>query len=165
VAAGGVIVGSMANRTVLLLTVVLAASAAFALPAAAQQPLPAPTPDPTIADGSAQHALDTARARWKALRIRSYDYEVRTSCFCMPMGWIAIKVRNDVPAKRSAARASDLATIPRLFRQIQQAISDKAHKLTVTYGARGVPVEIYTDPIQYAADDESGVSIRRFKRR
>ena len=121
--------------------------------------------DPHIADGSAQAALDKARARWKALKIRSYDYEVRRTCFCPISSWKVIKVRGGAPTKKSVATAEDLATVPRLHRVIQQAIDAKAHQLTVQYGARGVPTQISVDSIQYLADEEQYVSSRRFKRR
>jgi hypothetical protein len=52
-----------------------------------------------------------------------------------------------------------------MFREIRRAINDRAHKLTVRYGARGVPVEVFMDPIQYAVDDEWGFDVRRFRRR
>jgi len=153
----------MTKRCLLLLVLMIAAGAATALPAGAQ--LPPATPDPSIADGSAQQALTAARARWKRAKVRSYDYEVKRTCFCPYTGWIAVKVRGGVVSKRSNAAASDLASVPRLFRVIQRAITDKAHKLTVRYGARGVPVEVFMDSIQYAADDEWGFDVRRFKRR
>jgi hypothetical protein len=155
----------MTRRLLLLLALVLAAGAATALPAAAQHDLPAATPAQSIADGSAQQALTAARARWKRAKASSYDYEVKRTCFCPDTGWIAVKVRGGVVSKRSNVAASDLASVPRLFRVIQRAINDKAHKLTVRYGARGVPVEVFMDQIQYAADDEWGFDVRRFKRR
>jgi Family of unknown function (DUF6174) len=87
------------------------------------------------------------------------------TCFCPPTGWVRVQVRNGVPTKRSQAAAGQRATVPRLFREIQQAINIPAHRLDVRYGARGVPVDVYSDPIQYAADDEIGFATRRFKRR
>jgi len=150
---------------ILVLAAAAAAGAAFALPAGAQTGLPPATPDPGIADGSAQRALDQARARWKRLKIRNYDYEVIQICFCPSTGWQLIKVRNGVPTKRSQAAAGEIATVPRMFREIQELIDMKAHRLTVRYGARGVPAEVQSDPIQYAVDDEGGFDVRRFKRR
>jgi len=153
----------MTPRSLITLTLALVATAAVA-PAGAQAPPPNPV-DPHIADGSAQTALDTARERWKALSIRSYDYEVRRSCFCPGSGWIRIKVRGSSPSKGSAKTAKDLATVPRLHRVIQSAIDGKSHELTVKYGARGVPTQISVNSIQYVADEEQYLSIRRFKRR
>ena len=157
-------VGTMPIRTLLLLTLALAAGAALALPAGAQQG-PPDTPDPSIADGSAQRALDKARARWDRLKIRNYDYEVRQVCFCPSTGWLLVKVRDGVPTKSSQAKAGDLATVPRLFREIKRAIKRPVHRLNVNYGARGVPTEVFTDPIQLVVDEQGGFNVRRFKRR
>ena len=154
----------MTRRLLLLLALGLTAAVFTAAPAGAQN-LPPATPDPSIADGSAQSALTAARARWKRSNVRSYDFEVKRTCFCPYTGWIAVKVRGGVISKRSRAAAGDLASVPRLFRVIQTAIDDKAHKLSVRYGARGVPLEVFMDPIQYAVDDEWGFDVRRFKRR
>jgi hypothetical protein len=155
----------MPIRALLLLTLVLAAGAAVALPAGAQQGLPN-TPDPSIADGSAQRALDKARARWDKLKIRDYDYELMEVCFCPSRGWLLIKVRDGRPTKGSLAKAGELATVPRLFREVRRAIKLPVHRLNVKYSStRGVPVEVFTDPIQGAVDDEGGFRVRRFKLR
>lgn len=135
------------------------------MPAGAQQGPPPATPDPSIADGSAQRALDRARARWKRLKIRSYDFQVRQVCFCPDTDWVTIRVRRGSPSKGSRKKARALASVPRLFRQIQLAIDRPVHRLNLRYGARGVPVTVFTDPIEYAVDDEGGYDVRRFKRR
>ena len=152
----------MTTRSLPLLLTLAVVVTMAAAPAGAQAP---PNPvDPHIADGTAQTALDTARTRWKALGIRSYDYEVRRSCFCPTRAWVLIKVRGSSPSKRSKAAAKDIATILRLYRVIQQAIDGRAHRLTVKYGARGVPTQISVDSMQYVADEEQYLNIRRFKR-
>ena len=61
--------------------------------------------------------------------------------------------------------AGELASVPRLFREIRRAIRRPVHRLNVGYGARGVPTSVFTDPIQNAVDDEGGFDVRRFKRR
>jgi hypothetical protein len=159
-------VGTMPIRTLLLLTLALAAAgAAAALPAGAQQGFPN-TPDPSITDGSAQRALDKARARWDKLKLRDYDYELMQVCFCPSRGWSLVKVRDGRPTKSSQAKAGDLATVPRLFREVRRAIKLPVHRLNVKYSStRGVPVEVSTDPIEGAVDDEGGFVVRRFKRR
>jgi hypothetical protein len=155
----------MPIRTLLLLILALAAGAAVALPAGAQQGLPN-TPDPSITDGSAQRALAKARARWDKLKLRDYDYELMEVCFCPSRGWLLVKVRDGVPTKSSQAKAGALATVPRLFREVRRAIQLPVHRLNVTYSStRGVPVAVTTDPIQGAVDDEGGFTVRRFKRR
>jgi hypothetical protein len=152
----------MTLRTVLLLTLVLAAGAT-AGPALGQEP-PNPT-DPSIADGSAERALDRARATWKRAKLRSYDFQARRSCFCPTTGWHTLKVRHGVARRPYAADVQEIATVPRLFKVIQAAIDARAHRLTVSYGAHGVPRRIYVDRIANVIDEEQTFSIRRFKAR
>jgi hypothetical protein len=155
----------MARRCLLLLALMLAAGAASALPAAAQPDRPPETVAPGIANGSAQRALDAARARWARLKVRSYDYEVKTTCYCPYTGWVTVKVRNGVISRRSRAGAAELASVARLFRVIQRAIDGGVHMFSVRYGARGVPVALAMDGRRYVADDEWGFDVRRFRRR
>ena len=155
----------MTKRLLLLLALVLVTGAATALPAGAQQNLPPATPAPTIADGSAQQALDRARAKWKAAKIRSYRYEARRVCFCPTTSWHVVNVRDGVPSRRVHADVKDIATVPRLFRQIQRAIDRQAHGLTVTYTTHGVPTKVSIDTYQNVIDEEQYFSIRGFKRR
>jgi len=155
----------MAARHLRALVFVLAAVvlAAPAGPAGAQE-APNP-PDPYIVDGSAQRALDRARAKWKAAKLRSYRYEARRMCFCPTTGWHVVNVRGGVPSKRVHANVKDIATVPRLFRQIQRAIDNEAHDLTVTYATYGVPRKVTIDTYQNVIDEEQYFSIRGFKRR
>lgn len=155
----------MTSRCLLLVALVLAAGAATATvgPAGAQEP-PNP-PDPSIVDGAAQKALDRARAKWKAAKLRSYRYEARRVCFCPTTGWHVVNVRGGVPSRRVHADVKDIATVPRLFRQIQRAIDRRAHDLTVTYSTRGVPTRITIDTYENVIDEEQYFTIRGFKRR
>ncbi len=144
----------------------LAALLAFALaavPAAvAQTSAPAPSTDPGIADGSKQRALSSARKAWKARGVRSYTYELSVNCFCPPTTGVKIVVRNGLPSARTPSRLKDQATVPRLFRTIQEAIDRKVARLVVTYGPRGVPRSIYIDRDERIADEEVGYLIRKF---
>jgi hypothetical protein len=151
------------HRRALVLVLAALVLALPAGPAGAQEP-PNP-PDPSIVDGSAQRALDRARAKWKAAKLRSYRYEARRMCFCPTTGWHVVNVRGGVPSKRVHADVKDIATVPRLFRQIQRAIDNEAHDLTVTYATRGVPTKITIDTYQNVIDEEQYFSIRGFKRR
>ena len=151
----------MARRPLLLLTFVLLAAAAG--PAGAQEEAPSPVA-PQIADGSAQAALDRARARWKAARIGSYRFQARRRCFCPGTGWHVVNVRRGVPSGTVHRDVKDIATVPRLFRTIQRAIDRRVHGLVVTYGARGVPTQIDIDSFENVIDEEQGFSIRGFKR-
>jgi hypothetical protein len=153
----------MTARVLLLLLILAVAVAGFAAPASAQE-APNP-PDPYIVDGAAQKALDRARARWKAAKIASYRYEARRTCFCPTTGWHTVNVRKGVPSKSVHADVKDIATVPRLFRQIQQAIDRKAHGLIVTYGTHGVPAKISIDTYENVIDEEQYFTIRAFKRR
>ncbi len=146
----------------LILLVFLAAVALPAAPAGAEAPNP---PDPSIVDGSAQQALDRAKAKWRAAKIGSYRYEARRQCFCPTTGWHVVNVRNGVPSARVHADVKDIATVPRLFRQIQRAIDRRAHDLTVTYSTHGVPTKLTIDTYANVIDEEQYFSIRGFKRR
>ena len=141
----------------------LAATAAGAVPAGAQEP---PNPvDPRIADGSAQAALDRARAQWKAARIGSYRFQARRMCFCPTTGWHVVNVRRGAPSANVHSDVKDIASVPRLFRTIQRAIDRRAHRLRVKYGTHGVPTRIDIDSIANVIDEEQYFSIRGFKRR
>ena len=154
----------MLRRSLLVLTLAVATPAlAVAVPAAAQEP-PNP-PDPTIVDGSAQKALDRAKAKWRAAKIGSYRYEARRQCFCPTSGWHVVNVRDGTPSKRVHGDVKDVATVPRLFRQIQRAINRRAHDLTVTYSAHCVPTKGTIDTYADVIDEEQYFSIRGFKRR
>jgi len=154
----------MARCSPLLLVLVLAVTAfGLAGPAGAQEP-PNP-PDPYIVGGDAQQALDRARAKWKAAKIGSYRYEARRTCFCPTTGWHVVNVRKGVPSKKVSSDVKDIATVPRLFRQIQRAIDAKAHDLTVKYGTHGVPTKISIDTYENVIDEEQYFTIRGFKRR
>jgi hypothetical protein len=152
----------MKTRALLLLAFAVAA-AALAAPVLAQEP-----PNPAaanIADGSAEKALDKARARWKKAKISSYDYEARRTCFCPTTGFHKVKVRKNKLSGTPSSDIEDIATVPRLFKVIQQAIDKKSHKLTVSYGTYGVPKQISIDSIANVIDEEQYFTIRRFKRR
>ncbi len=153
----------MAKRSLMLLTLLVALAAAAAVPAGAQE-APNP-PDEYIVGGTAQTALDNARARWKAAKVSSYRYEVRRRCFCPGTRWHVVNVRRGVSVGKVQADVKDVATVPRLFRTIQRAIDRRAHDLTVTYGARGVPTRIDIDSYANVADEEQYLTIRGFKRR
>ncbi|MCW3009872.1 MAG: hypothetical protein JWO90_276 [Solirubrobacterales bacterium] len=142
----------------LLLAVVLVLAAAA--PAAAQEPGPGEAPDPAIADGSAQRALDAAKARWRARGSLSYTHEVRLSCFCAPSGFERITLRGGKLGKVPRGLA-DVATIPRQFRLVQRAIDQGVVDLTVRYGTRGNPLQVSIDRSRRIADEESYYTMRR----
>jgi hypothetical protein len=86
-------------------------------------------------------------------------------CFCPSTNWHTVNVRDGVPSKRVHPDVKDIATVPRLFRQIQRAIDNRAHALTVTYSTHGVPKKVTIDTYANVIDEEQYFSIRGFKRR
>ena len=155
----------MRSAAITLATLALVGAAAAPATAAAQDPTQ-DKPDPTITDGSAQRALDAARARWRrAGSLRNYHFSVEVSCFCAERvrGPHRIVVRGGKP-RSAPSLASKVATVPRMFRFIQLAINGKVARLNVTYGARGVPRVIGVDTSRRIADEEIGYSFTGFKR-
>jgi hypothetical protein len=122
--------------------------------------------DPSIADGSAQGALDAARAHWRATGIRSYRFRVRSECFCPPAFRRpeSIVVRRGRPV-RPPAHLRVVASVPRLQRTVQDAIDDRVGGLSVRYGRRGVPRRIAIDRSRMIADEEVGYVVDRFRAR
>lgn len=117
--------------------------------------------DPSITDGRAQDALSAARAAWRSQGRRSYRFELRRRCFCPRQETVLVVVR-ERRVTRHPAGLGEQSSVPRLFRTIQSAIDRRVAKLTVTYGARGVPRSIEIDSIAQAIDDEVAYTIRRF---
>jgi hypothetical protein len=148
-------------------TLTLAALLAFALaalPVAAGQgaPYPDKTTDPGIANGTKQRALTNARKAWKAQSVPNYTFALSVNCFCPPTTSVKIVVRRGVPTARTPKELRELATVPRLFRTIQDAIDRKVAKLVVSYGKRGVPRNIFIDSDARLADEEIGYLVREF---
>jgi hypothetical protein len=145
----------------LALVVALAAAA----PAPTEQPQNGPTVDPSIADGSAQRALDAARRTWKREGPRSYTYRVQLSCFCtsesvQPHKYV---VRNRRP-RHPPKGHRDTATAWRLFKLVQGAIDAKVDGLDVEYRANGSLKLLSVDRYAMAIDDEYTYFVDRFKR-
>jgi hypothetical protein len=153
----------MRARLVATFAAALLAGAAGAPVASALAP--GDTVDPDIADGSAQRALDAARARWRAFDVHSYRYRAQLQCFCTP-GTIApavLVVRAGKPVD-PPARLRGIATVPRIFRRVQEAIDDRVAGLSVRYGKRGVPRSVQIDPSLMIADEEIGYVVGRVRR-
>jgi hypothetical protein len=122
-----------------------------------------PDVDPSIADGSAQRALDKARARWRKTGPRSYTYRARISCFCTPESTKphTFVVRNRKP-RHPPKGFEDLATASRLFKLVQQAIDERVDGLDVRYAKQGILKQLSVDRYSNAADDESTYFVDRF---
>lgn len=154
---------ALSRVTALAAFAVLAIAAA---PASAAAPsVASEAPDPHIADGTAQRDLDAAREQWKAFGVRSYRMRVSLSCFCSRQVTAprTLTVRDGRPV-RPPRHLRRYATAARLFARVQEAIDGRAATLTVSYGPHGLPREIYVDRSHAIADEEMGVTIRRFRR-
>jgi Family of unknown function (DUF6174) len=140
---------------------VLALGFLVAAPAAGQSP--SEKPDPSIANGSAQRKLDTARRHWRRARIPDYRFELERLCFCAQRGPVVLFVRHGRPVDPPAALRS-VATVRRLHRVVQRAIDHEVAGLSVRYGRRGVPRSIGIDGHRMTADDEVSYRVEHFWR-
>jgi hypothetical protein len=145
------------------LVLLLAAPAAGQVPPGPGPMKPRGEPDPSIANGSAQRKLDAARRHWRRARIHNYRFELTRLCFCPPGGPIVLFVRNDRPVDQPA-EFSEVATVRRLHRRIQDAIDGGVAGLGVVYGHRGIPRRIGIDGSEMAADDEVSYRVGHFWR-
>lgn len=150
--------------------VLLAAGAlALAPAAAAQAPTPGDPgaePDVTISDGTAARQLADARARWRAVGFASYRTRIAIRCFC-PASVTATRtvvVRRGRTVGRVPSHLRDVATVPRLFARIDEAIRAGAATLDVRYARSGRPTSIYVDRSRMIADEERGIVVRSFAR-
>lgn len=113
--------------------------------------------------------LHTAHARWKALRLENYDFELTRSCFCPDTTPHLVEVRN---GKVSTVRrlsdglvvpleqASWVLTVDQFFEQLAVA-SREAASWSAEYDARtGVPEQIDIDWILEMADDEDSFTLK-----
>jgi hypothetical protein len=137
---------------------------AFAAPAQTA-PERGPSVDPSIADGSAQRALDSARRTWRRDRPRSYTYRLQLGCFCTreatrPHTFV---VRNGRPVHPPKGHRGD-ATGGRLFKLVQYAIDHKVDGLRVDYHLNGLLKELDVDQYSGAVDDEYAFFVDRFRR-
>lgn len=143
-------------------TLVAAAAPTGPTPTATKDP---EAPDPSIADGRAQRALDRARDRWAARGPRGYRMRLRLACFCPPEVTAARTVR--VRHGRSTGTVPEVlrpfATVPRLFARVQAAIDAGAASLTVTYATgTGRPTSLAIDRSRMIADEETGLTVSGF---
>jgi hypothetical protein len=152
----------MTMRSITLAAVLACALAAVPVALVQGAPYPGKTTDPTITSGAKQRALTNARKTWKAQGAPNYTFALSVNCFCPPTTSVKIVVRRGVPTAKTPKNLRDVATVPRLFKAIQDAIDRKVAKLVVTYGKRGVPKNIFIDSDDRIADEEIGYLVREF---
>jgi hypothetical protein len=142
------------------------ALAALALPAAAGALESTSPVDPSIADGSAQRALDAARTTWRGFAGRGhYAMRISLTCFCTPDAFRPhpLEVRGGRPVAPYDPGMRPYATVRRLFARVQRAIDQRVALLQVDYGAHGVPRDVGIDVSFMIADEELGIHVRRFR--
>jgi hypothetical protein len=127
---------------------------------------PARAEDPSIADGSAQAALDAARGRWQERGFANYRFRQALRCFCPAEygEWRRIMVRRRRPVD-PPDHLRRYASVPRLFRLVQDAIDERAAVLVARYGRTGLPRRIWIDYDERVADEELGVDSSRLRPR
>ena len=124
--------------------------------------------------GSQAEELRRNRERWAALDIRSYDYEHRKSCFCIPEvnQRVRVEVRNGVVMRTvNVATGEEISspqvtwpTIDELFDDTER-LFDTDYNLKITYDRTlHFPARIVGD-VPGAVDDEFTTTAENFVRR
>ena len=113
--------------------------------------------------------LGEQRARWQALGLNDYTYDVQRICFCPFREGVRVTVVDG-----AVAGATDLATgevlepnevqwyltIDDLFDLVQDAYDRNAHEVQVEFDpSRGYPTRIYIDYSEMIADEELGFTL------
>ncbi len=124
------------------------------------------------ADGAARESLlEEQWSRWKAAGLRTYEFEFRWSCFCVPefTQWVRIAVVDGtlVSVRRVAdgrELPSDLwrqyQTLDGLFAWLTEAFDRNAARIEVTYDAGlGYPRSGFVDYHEAMADEEMGFEV------
>jgi hypothetical protein len=123
------------------------------------------------------YALSRNRALWESQNISHYRFQLQVGCFCafMDLMPLSVEVRDGqvvslldasgrpVPGDR-LEMLERYAGIDKLFELVDQAISGKADKVTVTYDPTyGFPTQVSIDYIKLAVDDELGLQVSNFE--
>lgn len=115
--------------------------------------------------------LERAEARWQRAGLDSYVFAVQRMCFCTieSLGPVRVRVENGTVVERvqvdssapvSPTYAELFPTVQGLFDLIRSAHEQNAHEVRVTYDpALGVPMDVWIDYIEFAADDELGMRV------
>jgi hypothetical protein len=122
-----------------------------------------------------QFRLQQNRRAWRTQNISNYRYTLRVSCFCVPEVTqpVVIEVRDGRVASIVAANSrkpvnpeyfKQYNSIPKLFNLIENAIANKAHRVSVTFHPTlGYPTQISIDQSQQIADEERYLTIERLE--
>lgn len=117
------------------------------------------------------HDLTVNRARWEAVGLETYVYDVQRSCFCPveAVGPVRVRVENGAIVSRTYPQTGDTVrtafadvfpTIDGLFDVLERAIEQDAADIQVTWDPdTGVPLSFFIDYIANAVDEEQGYQI------
>jgi Family of unknown function (DUF6174) len=145
------------------------------IPAATPSPSLPPLPTDSVATAKrdrekALAELDSNRAKWDASHPVSYRYTYHEGCFCPQTltGPFRVTVRVDTlliePAQPGGPQPAPQVrpAIEDVFAAARNAIAS-ASAFQVTYDPTwGFPIEVATDPIRDAVDDESTITVSDF---
>ena len=124
-----------------------------------------------------QTDLSRNQQKWQNAGISHYRFDLFISCFC-PFGQdmpLIIEVENDQVVSMefhsgNTINATDreyferLATIERIFSEMQKDLNGEADEITVTYDSTyGFPEQVNIDYIKNAVDDELALTISGFE--
>jgi hypothetical protein len=127
---------------------------------------------------NANSALEKLRRNqqlWLQQNIRNYRYRLQVSCHCLPSITqpVVIEVHNGVTTSIKAVNKGiriepeffkNYKSIDKLFRLVQKAIAEKAHRIDVTYHPTlGYPTQINIDYDAQMADEELYLTIDNFE--
>ncbi|MDH5590998.1 MAG: DUF6174 domain-containing protein [Gemmatimonadota bacterium] len=115
--------------------------------------------------------LDQARALWMAAGPDRYRYAIRRNCFC-PEGYVGpvvMEVSGGVATERLYVASGDpvpqeiasaFPTVDGLFTILEEAISEGAFRVAVTYDPLlGYPRGVSIDYDEHAVDEELGFEV------
>ncbi|MEB4591692.1 DUF6174 domain-containing protein [Candidatus Thiothrix sp. Deng01] len=124
---------------------------------------------------AAQSQLDANRQKWESQPLADYSFTLQRSCFCRgdAIRPVNIEVADGKVASATFADTGEplpedldynKLTVNDLFDTIQQAITDGAARVDVSYDQQsGVPASIYIDRSEQIADEEVGFTISNFR--
>ncbi len=130
---------------------------------------------PIASSSPAQSQLQQNRQLWRTQNISNYRYTLQVGCFCLPEVTqpVVIEVRNGKVVSMIGVNTrkpvnpeyfKDYNSIPKLFNLVQNAIANRAHRISVTYHpTRGYPTQISIDQSQQMADEERYFTIERLE--
>ncbi len=124
-----------------------------------------------IAGPGDRSELEANRQKWAQHGYTSYAFTLRMDCFCAINGPVTVLVVADsalqvtLQSTGEVLNAPWIPTIKKLFDYIDQDIARHAAVLRVRYDPTlGYPIEIVSDPVANAVDDEVTYTVSNVSR-